>query len=86
MRSLGRSRSPTSLRSRGSYRTYAKTLSNPLIFVTFVYFVVHPLLFLRKSYLSFTREFNALMELIEKQALTYSELVTVPAEEYEDAF
>jgi hypothetical protein len=29
---------------------------------------------------------NALMKLIDKQALTYSELVTVPAEEYEDAF
>lgn len=29
---------------------------------------------------------NALMKLLEKQALTYSELVTVPAEEYEDTF
>lgn len=29
---------------------------------------------------------NALMELIEKQAFTYFQLVTVPAEEYEDAF
>ncbi len=29
---------------------------------------------------------NALMEMIEKQAFTYSELITVPAEKYEDAF
>jgi hypothetical protein len=29
---------------------------------------------------------NALMELIDKQDLTYFQLVTVPAEEYEDAF
>lgn len=29
---------------------------------------------------------NALMELIEKQDFTYFQLVTVPAQEYEDAF